>query len=541
MKENIHICIHGHFYQPPRENPWTGEIPLEKSAAPFHNWNERIFQECYKPNTEAVIVNDKGQVLKRINNYEYISFNFGPTLLNWIKKYHSKTLSKIIEADRRSIEYHSGHGNAIAQVYNHIIMPLANEKDRITQIKWGLEAFENYFGRESEGIWLSETACNDDTLNSLINEKIKFVILDPSQALKIRRIGNVEWQDVSSSNINPKVAYRYYLQREKNEDAFIDIFFYDGPIAKSLAFEDVALSPEKFFDRIKNAVIPETEDAQLISIAVDGETFGHHKKFADRSLAYFLTGLIPKQKIKIVNFGEFLEMYPPEYEVVLKPGKNYEGTSWSCIHGVGRWKENCGCSISGNINWNQQWRESLRNAMNELRDKINIIFEIEGRKYFKDVWNSRNDYIKILNDEIEPLDEDKFTNKTVNKRKEEDSDTHEEYLRSLKYDIEKFFSDNSIKELSESEKKTCLELLEMGKFALFIFTSCGWFFDDISGLESSKILEYAARAIELAEKISGINLENDFLNELKKAKSNILSFESGREIYLKIKTNVGNL
>ena len=507
MKQNLHLCIHGHFYQPPRENPWTNQNPLEISAAPFHDWNERIFQECYKPNTEAIIVDDKGGILKRVNNYENISFNFGPTLANWIIKNHPKTFYKIIDADKKSVDKHLGHGNAIAQVYNHIIMPLANEQDRITQVKWGLECFEYYFERPAEGIWLAETGCNIATLKTLIKEKIKFIILDPSQALRVREIGNVQWIDVSQNNINPKIPYRCYLDDpDTSADEYIDVFFYDGPIAKSLAFEDIALSPEKFMDRIINAAIPDYEDAQLISIAVDGETFGHHKKFADRSLAYMFSELIPKSEIKIVNYAEYLGMYPPEFEVQIKPGKFEEGTSWSCIHGVGRWKENCGCSIGGASGWDQMWREPLRNALNGLRDKLSVIYEYEAKKYFSNVWNARDKYIdKIL----------------------DSSNNH-------------IFEEYSIKRLDEKEIKNCTELLEMQKYSMFMFTSCGWFFDDISGLESTKILEYAAMAIELGEKISGINLEFDFLEILNKAKCNLPSLGTGKDIYLKAKNERGN-
>jgi len=341
MKKSI--CIHGHFYQPPRENPWTNEIELQLSAAPFHDWNERIMQECYKPNTEAIIINlQTGKVLERVNNFEYLNFNFGPTLLNWIKEKHPNTFVKIIEADKKSVEQHNGHGNAIAQVYNHIIMPLANIRDKITQIKWGLRDFEFNFSRKSEGIWLAETACNQATIELLIEEGIKYIILDPSQAFKIKRFPKGDWEDVIDHNINTKFPYRCYS--EKNTNKFINIFFYDGPLSRNIAFDDIIYSAERMMERFESIFSNDENKSQLVSVAVDGETFGHHKHFTERTIAYLLTKLAPLKNINVVNFGEYLELNPPESEVKIKPGVKGEGTSWSCVHGVGRWKENCGCS-----------------------------------------------------------------------------------------------------------------------------------------------------------------------------------------------------
>lgn len=504
-KINKFVCIHGHFYQPPRENPYTGEIPVEESASPFHDWNERIFQECYKPNTEAIIVDAKGKVKERVNNYEYINFNFGPTLAEWIIKEHKTTFDKIVEADKESIKHYNGHGNAIAQIFNHIIMPLANRRDKVTQVKWGVKFFEKYFERKPESIWLAETGCNYETIEVLIEEGIKYIILDPSQSLKVRKIGGKEWVDVSDNSINTKQPYRCFL---KNSKKYIDIFFYDGPISKSIAFDDIAFSSEKLMSRIEQATGMETEKPQLISLAVDGETFGHHKKFSDRTIAYLLKYLVKIRGFKITNFGEYLEMFPPEYEVVLKPGEFDEGTSWSCVHGVGRWKRDCGCSTGGEFGWNQKWREPLRNSLNGLRDKLSAIYEIYGRGMLKDVWIARNDYIELM---LDRSDESQW----------------------------KYFERNASKVLTKDEKELCLNLLEMEKLALYMFTSCGWFFNDLNGLETKKILQYAQRAIDLGEKISGLDLKTDFLEELSKAKSNEIpsgTKESlnGKQIFLNL-------
>jgi alpha-amylase/alpha-mannosidase (GH57 family) len=498
------ICIHGHFYQPPRENPWTDEYEEEISAAPFHNWNERIYQECYRPNTEAVIVNDSGKVLKRINNYEYLNFNFGPTLLHWIKEKHPNTFRKIQEADRNSIKKHNGHGNAMAQVYNHLIMPLANNRDKITQVKWGVRDFQIDFGRKPEGMWLAETACNNATLDILIEEGIAFTILDPSQAEKIRKIGSKDWEDVLGGRVNPKNPYRYFSKTGKG---YIDIFFYDGPLSRGLAFDDIVYDARKLMQGIEFALIPEYRNDQLISIAVDGETFGHHKHFTERTIAYLLSEYAETRGFKIVNLAEYLSLHQPAYEVLINEGPSGEGTSWSCIHGVGRWKKNCGCNTGGLPGWNQKWRRHLRNALNLLNGKLGVYFEIEGHRYLKNVWDARNDYLDIM---LNPGNEDI---------------------------LNKFLDKHSKMKLHAEEINTVLSLLEMQKFALFMFTSCGWFFSDISGIESKIVLEYAKRAVEIAEKLSGLHFDEEFLEELDYAKSNVHEYGSGKDIYLNLGKN----
>ncbi len=507
MNQNLFLCIHGHFYQPPRENPWTNEIELQLSAAPFHDWNERIFHECYKPNTEAVIADlNTNRVLERVNNFEYLNFNFGPTLLHWIKDKHPDTLSKIIEADKKSVDAHNGHGNAIAQVYNHIIMPLANKQDNITQIKWGLYDFEFHFKRKSEGIWLSETACSPETLEFLIQEDVKFIILDPSQALAFRKFGDLQWIDVSSGNINTKNPYRAFSKL--NPHKYIDIFFYDGPLSKNIAFDDIIFNAEKLIGRIESLFTYNKGKPELINIAVDGETFGHHKHFTERTIAYLMKELAPKRGIKITNYAEYLSLFPPDSEVQIKPGIDNEGTAWSCVHGVGRWKFDCGCNTGGEVSWNQKWRTPLRNSLNNLRDKFASHFELEGKKYFSDVWKARNDYIKILLD---------------------NSDDN----------IKSFFNDNAAKNLNEIETKLALKLLEIQRYSLLMFTSCGWFFSDISGIETIQILSYTKRANELAKQYFDLNYEDDFLNELSKANSNIIEFGNGSDIYKKINVEIG--
>lgn len=500
MDKNKFLSIHCHFYQPPREDAYTGEINIQPSAAPFHDWNERIFQECYKPNSNAVIVDEYDNVTERVNNYEYLNFNFGATLFHWIKKHHPKTYELILEADRKSVKKYNGHGNAIAMVYNHIIMPLANKRDKITQVYWAIKDFIFHFNRAPEAIWLPETACNNDTIDVLIDFGFKYIILDPSQAAQIRKIKKGRWKNVTGGKIDPKMPYRCYRDYEKEK--FIDIFFYDGPLSRNIAFDDHIYDGIKLRDRLLQSIDRKRKGNQIISSAIDGETFGHHKHFSDRTLAYLFKELIDKSEFENINLGYYLEKNPPEYEVKIYEGEKGEGTSWSCLHGVGRWKENCGCSGGGEEGWNQEWRTPLRDALNFLNDECYKIYEEISSYFLKDPFHARNDYIEII-------------------------------LKPELKTIEEYFYFNAIKYLNAEESSYCIKLLEMQKYCQLMFTSCGWFFNDISGIETIQILQYAARAIELAKEVSGVNLEPEFLEILEKAVSNKPEEINGKEIYLK--------
>jgi alpha-amylase/alpha-mannosidase (GH57 family) len=492
------FCLHSHFYQPPREDPWTNEIEPQSSAAPFHDWNERIFQECYKPNSEAVIVDEHDIVISKINNYEHYSFNFGASLLAWIMKKHPKTYSRIVDADKLSALKHNGHGNAIAMAYNHMIMPLANERDKITQVKWGIEDFKFHFARMPEAMWLPETACDMATVEVLINEGIKFILLDPSQADLVRKSPRAKWHEASSELI-PGMPYKCYSTENKNK--FINIFFYDGPLSKNLAFDDHIFESYKLLNRIEAVTHHRLADQHLICAALDGETFGHHKKYTERTIAYLYDELLPATDIRPVNFGQYLDEYPASQEVKIKAGPAGEGTSWSCTHGVGRWKENCGCG-SGDDHPSQEWRLPLRLGLNELRDNLWDVYEEASSHFFKDPVEARNDYIRVL---LDPS-----------------FDSASEFLFR-----------NAQRYLSAGESEYCMKLLEMQKFSMFMFTSCGWFFSDISGIESIQNMRYAARAIELAQEISGKDPEPKFLDWLSHARSNKSSVGTGKDIYLK--------
>lgn len=494
MGNNNYLTIHGHFYQPPRENPWLESIELQDSAAPAHDWNERVNNECYTPNSVSKIVDDRNRILDIVNNYERMSFNFGPTLLSWLQDYSPLTYDRIIKADIESVSKHDGHGNAMAQVYNHMIMPLANEHDKQTQVIWGIKDFMYRFGRKPEGMWLAETAVDDDTLRVLVENGIKFTVLSPYQAQRVKRIPDSDWQDVSWGNIDPARSYRYFIKSAPGK--YIDLFFYDGAISKSVAFDELLKDGNKFIRRLKEGISSSRNYNQLINIATDGESYGHHTKFGDMALAYVLKIKAEEEGFILTNYGEFLDKFRSDWEVEIK-----QASSWSCFHGVGRWKEDCGCSTGGRPGWNQKWRKPLRDALDYLRDELSVLFEAEGLKYFKyDCWEVRNKYIDVILNRSERV-------------------------------IKSFQKENFLPELSDEDKVKAMKLLEIQRQTLLMYTSCGWFFSEISGIETTQIMKYAARAMQLAEDFTEKDLESKFLEILSQAQSNFKEYGSGKDVY----------
>lgn len=488
------LVIHGHFYQPPRENPWTGAIQREPGAHPYHNWNERILRECYGANAFARVVDQYGRVSRIVNNYASISFNFGPTLHSWIEKEHPRVAERIAEADRISRRRRSGHGNALAQAYNHAILPLCSARDRRTQIRWGLEDFRYRYGRDAESMWLPETACNDDTLGDLIDAGLKYVILSPHQAQRVRDPSGA-WEDVSDGSVDTGIAYEYFHRDGSGRS--IALFFYDAGIARSIAFGGALSSSQALVDLLSRAAGGE---GRIVHAATDGESYGHHTHFADRSLAYALEREAVERGFWVTNYGEYLERYPPAREVEVKPGPDGEGTAWSCSHGVGRWCRDCGCQTGGQEGWNQAWRGPVRAALDHLRDCAAEIFETEGGTYYEDPWAVRDDYVRLFLDHgsLHPDD---------------------------------FLREHSRRRLRVSEHVRALTLLEIQRNSLLMYTSCGWFFSDISGIETLQVLKYAGRVLDLIEESGGVSPKDEFLDILSQAKSNIPSYMNGADIY----------
>jgi len=487
-----YICIHGHFYQPPRENPWLEIIEIQDDAFPYHDWNKRITAECYAANAASRILDDRGKILSIVNNYAGISFNFGPTLLSWLEKHSPDVYQDILRADKESARRFFGHGSAMAQAYNHMIMPLANKRDKETQILWGIRDFEHRFGRHPEGMWLPETAVDLETLEILADHGIKFTVLAPGQARMIRVNGRRDWIDVQAGGLDPRIPYRIDLPSGKP----LALFFYDGNTSRAVAFEKLLSSGEAFALRLAANFDKNPSEAQLVHIATDGESYGHHHQFGDMALAYALHYIEAQGLARLTNYGEFLERHPPEREALI-----FEGSSWSCAHGVERWRSDCGCNTGAHPTWNQSWRAPLRGALDALRDSLTNVFQEVGPGCLKDIWAARNGYIDVI------LDRTEGGRRT-------------------------FLESHALEPSRMEAARVCLKLMELQRQSMLMYTSCGWFFDDISGIETLQILQYAARAIELAREIRGKDLEPEFMNTLARAKSNKENEGTGRDIYL---------
>jgi alpha-amylase/alpha-mannosidase (GH57 family) len=490
-----YVCVHGHFYQPPRQNPWLEELEAEASAAPFHDWNERINAECYAPNAAARIVDGEGRLLEIFNDYEHISFNFGPTLLAWLEKADPTTYRQIVAADHASRATREGHGNAMAQAYNHVIMPLANRRDKITQVVWGIGDFQTRFGRAPEGMWLPETAVDLETLDILAEQGVRFTILSPFQAKRVRTPGKTTWSDVANGSIDPSRPYRCLLPSGRD----IALFFYDGPIAKAIAFDGLLARGEMLIERLIGGFQTEQPQAQLMHVATDGETYGHHHRFGEMALAYALSTIARKGLATLTNYGQYLARFPAKDIVEI-----HENTSWSCVHGVERWRSDCGCQTGGKPGWHQGWRQPLREALDWLCERLASLFEDEGGKLLIDPWAARDGYIAVI-------------------------------LDRSRASTERFFQQHARHRLSEAEVIHALKLLEMQRHALLMYTSCAWFFAEISGIETVQVLAYAARALQLAQEVAGEALETSFLERLAAAPSNQPQLtENGRDVYLKL-------
>ncbi len=520
-----YICIHGHFYQPPRENPWLETVETEDSAAPYHDWNERVTAECYAPNGASRIVNDENQIIRIMNNYSRISFNFGPTLLSWLEENAPRTYRMIRDADRQSMLRYDGHGSALAQVYNHVIMPLAITRDRVTQIRWGIADFQHRFGRPPEGMWLAETAVDMETLDLLAQNGILFTILAPHQCARVRRLTETAseplseplsdelkdagpglqdagpgWTETPDASVHPNHPYLVRLKDGRS----ITIFFYNGPVSRAIAFEGVLNNGETFAWRLARGMDSSDPEPQMVHVATDGESYGHHHRHGEMALSYALRFIEDKKIARLTNYGHFLAQHPPKWEAEI-----VEDTSWSCAHGIERWRSDCGCN-GGRQGWNQRWRAPLRDALDWLRDTITPLTENLARGLLKDVWSARDAYIPVI-----------LNAKTS----------------SAAAALEQFFANHAARELSGEEHKLILKMMEMQRNTQLMYTSCGWFFDDISGIETVQVIAYAARALHLAADIFGLNcdlFEWQLVERLRQAKSNTGEWKDGGDIYRRL-------
>ena len=485
-----YLCIHCHFYQPPRENPWLEAVEVQDSAYPYHDWNERITAECYAPNSAARILDNDKRIVKIVNNYSKISFNFGPTLLSWMEEKVPDIYESILRADKESQQTFSGHGSALAQAYNHMILPLATGRDKYTQVLWGIRDFEHRFGRFPEGMWLPEAGVDLDTLEALADLGIRFTILAPHQAKQVRKFGQ-RWRNLEGAQIDPTKPYLVRLPSGRS----ITVFFYDGPISRAVAFEGLLSSGEKFAQRLISGFSDSRRWPQLMHIATDGETYGHHHPHGDMALAYALDYIESNNLAKLTNYGEYLEKHPPADEAEIS-----NNTSWSCAHGVERWRSDCGCNSGMRPGWGQHWRKPLRDSLDWLRDSLAVEYEEKARQLLKDPWAARDEYINVVLD------------------------------RSVKT-RNAFISEHQLRKLTDEEKIIVWKLLEIQRHAMLMYTSCGWFFDELSGIETVQVIMYAGRAIQLAREVLDRDFETEFLKRLALARSNVEALGNGARIY----------
>ncbi len=484
-----YICIHGHFYQPPRENPWLDTIEQQDSAYPYHDWNERITAECYEPNAASRILDGENQIVRIVNNYSRISFNVGPTLLSWLQVKDPTVHEAIIAADAESIR-RFGHGSALAQCYNHIIMPLASRRDKLTQVLWGIRDFAHRFGRRPDGMWLPETAIDLETLELMAEQGVKFTVLEPHQVSHFRKLGDSTWTDVRDGRIDPTRPYALRLPSGRS----FAIFFYDGPVSRAVAFERLLGNGATFAGRIAGTFNEQRTWPQLANIATDGESYGHHHRHGEMALAYALHHIEEQGLAKLTNYASYLALYPPTHEVQL-----VENTAWSCVHGLGRWSTDCGCN-SGTPGWRQHWRAPLRAALDWLRDTLAPKFESLGRRLLNDPWVARDDYISVV-------------------------------LDRSPASVEAFLAQHTCGPLDSDGRIAILKLMEIQRHLMLMYTSCGWFFDDLGGIETVQVLMYAGRAVQIAHELFGDDDEPAFLERLAAAHSNDPALGNGRQIY----------
>ncbi|MEZ4404099.1 MAG: DUF3536 domain-containing protein [Kofleriaceae bacterium] len=482
------VCIHGHFYQPPRENPWLDEIEPQPSAHPFPDWNARITAECYRPNASARIVDGRGHIIDIVDNYARMSWNFGPTLLAWMDRHAPDVVAALQAADRAALA-RFGHGAALAQAHGHLIMPLCSPRDRRTQVRWGLDDFRRRFGREAEGMWLPECAVDVATLEELAAAGVGFTVLAPSQAARVRRPDG-PWREVAGAE--PGRCYRCPLPSGRA----IDLFFYDGGLAQAVAFEKLLTDGGTLAARLSRAG---SDDAPLVHIATDGETYGHHHRYGDMALAWALASIDRGDHgSALTNYGAYRAAHPPTWEVEIR-----DATAWSCAHGIERWRGDCGCNSGGRPGWNQAWRRPLRDALDWLRDQAAAVFEAVGATVFHDPWAARDAYHDVL----------------VTDASEARAGFVAAHLRA-----------------PLTPTTPAWALLEMSRQAMAMYTSCGWFFDDLGGIETVQILRYAARVCELAEELGGQPLEAGFVERLALARSNDPAIGDGRALWGRLVT-----
>lgn len=476
----FNIAVHGHFYQPPREDPWSNAVLKDPTASPAHDWNQRIASECYRPNCAAKVLGPDGRIASVVNNYSHLSFNFGPTLHRWIEKEDPVLDLALRESGRK----------AIAQCYSHMIMPLASAEDKKTQTIWGIKDFEYRFKRRPKGMWLPETAVNTAALEILSENGMSFTILAPSQCEAVI-IDGVRKETPYGKGLDVTLPYLCRLPSGRT----ITIVFYHGGLAHDIAFGKLLENGDRFRDALVGAIKIRSEE-RLLVVATDGETYGHHHKFGEMALARLFERLETDPEVRLPDIGTFLEDHPAKFECVIR-----ENTSWSCVHGIERWHSDCGCSTGGKPGWKQAWRGPLREAFDKLAERVDGVFSETVSPYF-DPWELRN------------LSIEHFRSAGHNNK--------EEYERGFE------FLSKHLGSIGEREGASILSALEAERMRMFMYTSCGWFFNDISGVETKQVISFAIRAAELAGNLSDWDIMSDLLTDLEKAEGNSKEYPNAR-------------
>lgn len=485
----IALVVHGHFYQPPRENPWTEEVPRETTAAPFPNWNARIHAECYRANAYARIYGGKDHISSIVNNYAGLSFDVGPTLARWLAR-HDPQVMRRIRSGNDEQRTRLGSSGALAQVWGHPIAPLLNERDLRTQILWGQMDFRHRFGRKPEGMWLPETAANETTLAALIDAGISYTIVAPEQIEAVRPGADEEWLPVTKDTVDTGRAYRFSHPDGSGRSLALAVF--DGPLSRDLAFGDATRDAASFLAAMqRSAERSKVTGRRLVLAASDGELYGHHKKFADLTLAYALSVTAPAEHIEVTNLGAFLDETPPTWEARLRPGPDGEGTAWSCNHGLGRWQRDCGCRMHEGKGTSQAWRAPLRQALDHLRDRAASFFEDLGGDLFADPWQARDAYGDFI-----------------------DQPPHQR-AQLLRRRGRPALAKSRGPAIAQA-----LRLMDMQRSLLLMYASCAWFFDDIAGPETAIALRRAAHAMDLWKQLGGKPPSRSFTTILAQARSN---------------------
>jgi alpha-amylase/alpha-mannosidase (GH57 family) len=492
---DFELVVHGHFYQPPREDPWTGEVAEEHGAAPDHDWNERINAECYRPNAVARVF-ERGAVARWHNNYAALSFDVGPTLARWLERHEPLALRRMIAADREQrLRY--GRGNALAHPYFHSILPLCDPLDRATLVRWGIAEFRHRFRREPEGMWLPETAADNATLATLAEHGVAFAVLAPTQAARVRPLSGGAWRDVHGGRVDPSRPYRW--RHPDGSGRGLALFFFDGELAHGVAFGSALASTEALVGALAQA--RRRADGDLVHLAVDGETFGHHQGWGERVIAHALFEELPRRGVRVTSYAAALARRAPRDEVELDLGPRGEGTAWSCAHGVGRWLRDCGCRLDATTR--QQWREPLRAAFDLLRERARGLYLDQAAPLLVDAWVARDGFIDVL-------------------------------LAPTPRRLSHFLARYGRPDLRRAERLRALRLLDLQFHLLAMDTSCGWFFDDVAGLESVLVMRHAARALDLWDELAGDAWpapRADVLDVLAAARSNRRDAGSGADVF----------